>query len=77
MTRDWEDVQIGMARLSELIRAAGERPLSKQEAAQLSIAVEAPLDVQAERRKEHPSLERMGKRVAETFARVGRDGRKR
>jgi len=75
MARDWEDVQIGMARLRELIRAAGERPLSKQEAAQLSVAVEAALDIQAEHRKEQPSLERMGKRVAETFARVGRDER--
>lgn len=72
MARDWEDVQIGMARLAALVRETRERPLSEQEALQLSVAVETALDVQEELQKKHPSIKRIRKQIYETLSRFGR-----
>lgn len=71
MARDWEDVQIGMAKLTALVSETRERPLSEQEAAQLSLAVETALDVQEELKKKHPCMKRIRKQVYETLSRFG------
>jgi hypothetical protein len=73
MARDWEDVQIGMAKLAALVRETAQRPLSEHEASELSVAVEAALDVQEELQKKHPSMKRIRKQVYETLSRFGRD----
>jgi hypothetical protein len=73
MARDWEDVQIGMAKLAALVRETRDRPLSEEEAAELSVAIEAAIDVQVELQKQHPSMKRIRKQVYETLSRFGRD----